>query len=627
MIPQSFLQDLLNRVDIVEVVGRYVQLKKGGANFMGLCPFHNEKSPSFTVSPTKQFYHCFGCGAHGSAISFLMEHAGLGFVEAVEELARNVGLDVPREAPMPGAPAPAAQRAQTLGLVDVMTRACDYYRKQLRSAPAAIDYLKRRGLTGEIAAHFGLGYAPDAWQNLEAAFQNYRDDQLLDAGLVIESEKGEAGGARRRYDRFRDRIMFPIRNTKGQVIAFGGRVLDKGEPKYLNSPETPLFSKGSELYGLFEARAGIRDAGYVLVVEGYMDVVALAQLGFPQAVATLGTACTPMHVQKLLRQTETVVFSFDGDAAGRRAARRALEACLPHADDNRSFKFLFLPSEHDPDSYVREYGAQAFADEVSRAMPMSQFLIGEVTSGKEMHQPEGRARALFEAKPLLQQMPANALRGQILHALAERVGSSIEEVAELCELQIGAARRHNAWDKTPAKREKRRVVGTEHRALQNLLMFPVLGNELTEEETKILREVRHHAEIFSEVLSHCHEMGAQADFRFMSDRLRASPNWASFDDIIREILSFEENARDLLLFDPADEAQVERREEQISLRLAELRSAIRRLQYDGLCEELEMIFKRASLTADEMRHAQALSRQRDELKRWLATAGTGGTRS
>ena len=398
MIPQSFLQDLLNRVDIVEVVGRYVQLKKGGANFMGLCPFHNEKSPSFTVSPTKQFYHCFGCGAHGSAISFLMEHAGLGFVEAVEELARNVGLDVPREAPMPGAPAPAAQRAQTLGLVDVMTRACDYYRKQLRSAPAAIDYLKRRGLTGEIAAHFGLGYAPDAWQNLEAAFQNYRDDQLLDAGLVIESEKGEAGGARRRYDRFRDRIMFPIRNTKGQVIAFGGRVLDKGEPKYLNSPETPLFSKGSELYGLFEARAGIRDAGYVLVVEGYMDVVALAQLGFPQAVATLGTACTPMHVQKLLRQTETVVFSFDGDAAGRRAARRALEACLPHADDNRSFKFLFLPSEHDPDSYVREYGAQAFADEVSRAMPMSQFLIGEVTSGKEMHQPEGRARALFEAE-------------------------------------------------------------------------------------------------------------------------------------------------------------------------------------------------------------------------------------
>ncbi|MDM8356737.1 DNA primase [Pandoraea communis] len=627
MIPQSFLQDLLNRVDIVEVVGRYVQLKKGGANFMGLCPFHNEKSPSFTVSPTKQFYHCFGCGAHGSAISFLMEHAGLGFVDAVEELARNVGLDVPREAPIPGAPAPAVQRAQTLGLVDVMTHACDYYRKQLRGAPVAIEYLKRRGLTGEIAAHFGLGYAPDAWQNLEAAFRNYRDDQLLDAGLVIESEKGEAGGAKRRYDRFRDRIMFPIRNTKGQVIAFGGRVLDKGEPKYLNSPETPLFSKGSELYGLFEARAGIRDAGYVLVVEGYMDVVALAQLGFPQAVATLGTACTPMHVQKLLRQTETVVFSFDGDAAGRRAARRALEACLQHADDNRSFKFLFLPSEHDPDSYVREYGANAFAEEVSRAMPLSQFLIGEVTAGKEMHQPEGRARALFEAKPLLQQMPANALRGQILHALAERVGSSVEEVAELCELQISVARRQNAWDKVPAKREKRLVVGQEHKALRNLLMFPVIGNELTAEETNILSNVVQHAEIFTEVLAHCREMGGKADFTLIKDRLRASPNWASYDDIAREIVQIQENVRDIVTFNPEDEEQVERRKEQIELRLTELRGSIRRLQFDSINEELKVLFARSSLTSDDLARAQLLSRQRDELSRLLAPVGTGGARS
>ncbi|VVE38609.1 DNA primase [Pandoraea terrae] len=624
MIPQAFLQELLNRVDIVEVVGRYVQLKKGGANFMGLCPFHNEKSPSFTVSPTKQFYHCFGCGAHGTAIGFLMEHAGLGFVEAVEDLARSAGLSVPRETPVGGAPAAAQQRQQTLGLVDVMTRASDYYRRQLRSAMPAIEYLKGRGLTGEIAAHFGLGYAPDGWQNLEAAFSDYRDDQLMEAGLVIESEKGERdGGSKRRYDRFRDRIMFPIRNTKGQVIAFGGRVLGAGEPKYLNSPETPLFSKGSELYGLFEARGGIREAGYALVVEGYMDVVALAQLGFPNAVATLGTACTPMHVQKLLRQTETVVFSFDGDAAGRRAARRALEACLPHADDNRSLKFLFLPTQHDPDSFVREYGTEAFAAEVAKAMPLSQFLISEVIAGKEMHQPEGRARALFEAKPMLQALPANALRGQILQALADRVGSSLEEVASLCEL--AAARRPGPWDKAPAKREKRRVVGTAHRALQNLLMYPSIGNDLTADETKLLQGVNYHAEIFEEVVQHCRDMGGEADFRFMSDRLRASPNSASYEDIFREILSFDENARDLLLFDPQDEAQVERREEQIRLRLAEVRSAIRKMHYDGLCEALEAIFKQGGLSPDELRRAAALSRERDELKRQLASAGTGGT--
>ena len=338
MIPHSFLQDLLNRVDIVDVVGRYVQLKKGGANFMGLCPFHNEKSPSFTVSPTKQFYHCFGCGAHGTAIGFLMEHAALSFPEAVNELAQSVGLTVPQEpSPMRGGVgaggssggegyAPAVSKAVTTALSDLMSTASDFYKAQLRGAPNAIQYLKKRGLTGEIAKRFGLGYAPDGWQNLETAFPNYRDDALVEAGLVIVSEKADAQGQNRRYDRFRERVMFPIRNVKGQVIGFGGRVLDGGEPKYLNSPETPLFNKGSELYGLFEARLAIREQRYVLVVEGYMDVVALAQLGFENAVATLGTACTPIHVQKLMRQTDTVVFSFDGDSAGRRAARRALDA-------------------------------------------------------------------------------------------------------------------------------------------------------------------------------------------------------------------------------------------------------------------------------------------------------------
>jgi DNA primase len=328
LIPHSFLQDLLNRVDVVEVVGRYVQLKKGGANFMGLCPFHNEKSPSFSVSPTKQFYHCFGCGAHGTAINFLMEHTGLTFPEAVNELAQGAGLTVPQEPRIGGEARDGASWKQTTGLVDLMKTACDFYMQALRGAPQAIDYLKKRGVTGKIALRFGLGYAASGWQNLETAFDDYRSDALVEVGLVLVSDKTDEAGAARRYDRFRDRVMFPIRNVRGQVIGFGGRVLDGGEPKYLNSPETPLFSKGSELYGLFEARLAIREKGYVLVVEGYMDVVALAQLGFPNAVATLGTACTPVHVQKLMRQTDMVVFSFDGDKAGRRAARRALDACL-----------------------------------------------------------------------------------------------------------------------------------------------------------------------------------------------------------------------------------------------------------------------------------------------------------
>jgi len=277
VIPQSFIQDLLNRVDIVDVVGRYVQLKKGGANYMGLCPFHNEKSPSFTVSPTKQFYHCFGCGAHGTAIGFLIEYSGLGFVEAVKDLAQNVGMIVPDDDRLPPAQRAEAQ-AKTLALSEVMTRANEFYRQRLRSAQNAIAYLKRRGVTGEIAAKFGLGYAPDGWDSLREVFSDYEDSALVEAGLVIDKDD-DSGARHKRYDRFRDRIMFPIRNIKGQVIGFGGRVLDSGEPKYLNSPETPLFQKGNELYGLFEARLAIREAGYVLVTEGYMDVVALRNWG------------------------------------------------------------------------------------------------------------------------------------------------------------------------------------------------------------------------------------------------------------------------------------------------------------------------------------------------------------
>lgn len=536
MIPQSFIQDLLNRVDIVDVVGRYVQLKKGGANFMGLCPFHNEKSPSFTVSPTKQFYHCFGCGAHGTAIGFLIEYSGLGFVEAVKELAQNVGMVVPEsESKLPPAQRAEAQ-AKSMALSDAMTRACDYYRQQLRGAQHAVAYLKGRGLTGEIAAKFGLGYAPDGWDNLRAVFpDDYDAPALVECGMVID-KSDEEGMHRKRYDRFRDRIMFPIRNIKGQVIGFGGRVMDKGEPKYLNSPETPLFQKGSELYGLFEARQAIRDAGYVLVTEGYMDVVALAQLGFPQAVATLGTACTPTHVQKLLRQTDNVIFSFDGDTAGRRAARRALDATLPHASDNKAVKFLFLPTEHDPDSYVREMGAEAFEQQVHDAMPMSQFLLNEVSSDNDLTTPEGRARTQFNAKPLLHAMPASALRLQIVRGLAQLTQTTPAEIETLFELAQPIARARQA----PPRSARTQPVGLGRQVLHLLVAHPLLASELDQSAVDSVVQVAPDcADMLYQLVDAGRDMGSQANFAALAEHLRA--NGSDFDSLIVEIAAAPES--------------------------------------------------------------------------------------
>ena len=439
LIPQSFIADLLNRVDIVDVVGQHVKLKKAGANYQGLCPFHSEKSPSFSVSPTKQFYHCFGCGAHGSAISFLMEYSGLGYVDAIEDLARSAGLDVPREERTAN---DVARQQQAMALSEVMSSAADWYRQQLKGNARAVEYLKGRGLTGEIAKRYALGYAPDGWQGLEAVFGPYTNDEiaktLVEGGLLIQGEQAE-GAPIKRYDRFRDRIMFPIRNPKGQTIGFGGRILDQGEPKYLNSPETPLFSKGNTLYGLFEARQAIRAQEYVLVCEGYMDVVALAQLGFPNAVATLGTACTANHVRMLLRQTEKVVFSFDGDAAGQRAAQRALEACLPLMSDDKEIRFLFLPTEHDPDSYVRAYGAPAFEKVIKEAMSISSFFFKVVSEDHELTTPEGRAHTHHAAKPLLLSMPPIALRTQILRELAIRTNTPPAELEAFCGLTVAPA--------------------------------------------------------------------------------------------------------------------------------------------------------------------------------------------
>ena len=456
MLPSGFIQELLSRVDVAEVVGRHVELKKAGINHKGLCPFHGEKSPSFIVSPSRQTYHCFGCGAHGDAIRFLTEHSGLGFMDAVRELSQQVGLTVPEAEGSSQDRARAAQeKAQRATLSEVLSKAGDHYRQALKDSPRAVDYLKKRGLTGQVAAAFGMGYAPEGWRTLASVFPQYDDPLLSDSGLVI--VQGDEGSEQRRYDRFRDRIMFPIRSVRGEVIGFGGRVLDQGEPKYLNSPETPVFHKGQELYGLFEARQGLRAKGYALVVEGYMDVVALAQSGLPNAVATLGTACTAEHVAKLLRFTDAVVFSFDGDTAGRRAAGRALEAALPHANDLRSFRFLFLPAEHDPDSFVRQHGTAAFEQAVTQAVPLSSQLVNHCAADSDLDTAEGRARMLSVARPLVALMPEGLLREQLVTDLAQRGGIALPALLSHWQRQASKSRgaatapdQHQAGSADPA---------------------------------------------------------------------------------------------------------------------------------------------------------------------------------
>lgn len=394
---------------------------------MGLCPFHGEKSPSFSVSPSKQFFHCFGCNKSGNAIVFLMEHAGMGFVEAVHDLAQQTGLQVPDDDVSPQERERLAmQRQRQVTLSDVLAKAGKAWRGQLRDSPYAIKYLKDRGVSGPIARDYGLGYAPEGWHGLASVFADYNDPLLAESGLVVAYE--EDG---KRHDRFRDRIMFPIRNTKGECIGFGGRVLGDEKPKYLNSPETPVFHKGRELYGLFEGRSAIREHGFALVTEGYMDVVALAQLGFANTVATLGTACTPEHIAKLFRFTDAVIFSFDGDVAGQRAARKALDAALPHATDTRNIKFLFLPPEHDPDSFIRTHGHNAFARLIGNAMPLSRFLIAAASERCDVNTPEGRAYMASNARTLWTPLPDGALKRQLLTELTTLAQLGPNDLIEL----------------------------------------------------------------------------------------------------------------------------------------------------------------------------------------------------
>lgn len=417
MIPNEFIEELLNKVDIVDIIEDYLPLKKGGANYMACCPFHKEKTPSFTVSPTKQFYHCFGCGAHGSALGFVMEHQGLTFVEAVQYLADRAGMTVPHtHSTQQDIQAVKQYKQQKNNLEETMVLAANFYQQQVQNEPRAQAYLMKRGLNQEIIEYYSLGYAPDNWQGLMAVFPNYPSNALMDSGMIVEKDG-------RYYDRFRDRIMFPIRNQRGQVIGFGGRVLDKGEPKYINSPETPLFDKGRNLYGLFEGKSAIKDSGRVLVVEGYMDVITLAQFGIGYVVAALGTSTTVDHIKLLMRQTDHIYFCFDGDGAGRKAAWRALENALPQLKDGKSLYFMFFPPEHDPDSYIRAYGTEVFEQQLlEHSLPLSDYFWQHLTEGMNLDKQESKAELIKKSSPLLAKIEAPAFAFLLRQQLSEIVG-------------------------------------------------------------------------------------------------------------------------------------------------------------------------------------------------------------
>ncbi len=565
MIPESFIQDLLARVDIVDLIDGYVPLKKAGANYAACCPFHSEKSPSFTVSPSKQFYHCFGCGAHGTAIGFLMEYQGLGFVETIKELAGKIGMPVPDDAPG----VRHDDQGSSRGLLEVMTRAAQFYKEQLKQSPKAIDYLKQRGLTGEIAAKFGIGYAPPG--GLKAAFVDYNDKRLAAAGLVKVGEDG------RRYDYFRDRVMFPIVNQKGEVIAFGGRVIGQGEPKYLNSPETPLFEKGRELYGLPQARQGLRDSNVAVVVEGYMDVVALAQHGVGNAVAALGTATTAVHVQKLLRQVDRIVFCFDGDNAGRKAAWRALENALEALADNKSIGFVFLPDPEDPDSFVRTYGKAAFERKIAEAMPLSDFLLRHLAERCDLTSSEGKAKLIYEAKPLLAKLPTPLLRLQLVKRLAEASGFVQAEVERLCELKAIAP---------PAPAKAPRAAPSISRALLRLvLQKPALALRLP---VDLLPDAAERA-----ALIRLHDLAAEGGilaYAALRERLRGTPEENRIETAAAELLGL-----------PFDEVEVDTEFAGVLTRLqeggqkrafAELQALVQRVGVSGLSADEKAAYLR-----------------------------------
>ncbi len=606
MIPQQFIDDLLRRVDVVEVVGQHVQLKRAGANYSGLCPFHTEKSPSFTVSPSKQFYHCFGCGAHGTALGFLIEHLGLPFPQAVEDLARRVGLEVPRQANDIDPEQKKQETDRRTRLKSQLLEAARFYQRRLKESVHAVEYLKKRGLSGEIAAKYHLGYSPEGWQPLQAVFGDYANKDLVDAGLVIEGEAGK------RYDRFRDRIMFPILNPRGEVLGFGARTLGTDEPKYLNSPETPVFSKGYELYGVFEGRAAIRENGEVWVVEGYMDVVALAQHGLGHAVATLGTATTPQHVQALLLLSDHVVFMFDGDNAGRRAAARALETALPFASEKNRIDFVFLPQEHDPDSFVREHGAQALKDWVANAKPLSAWLVDLAAEGQPLELPEGRAAAASEAQRLLGLMQANALRAQIARELARRFDVSEASVLGTAGSNV-IARPEGSWQSAVASRSGPRpqwqaaprrtppvIRPLAERVLQLLVRCPEWAHSIDSECCALLDDTQ--LALVEWLKGHA-PAGAKTSFAILHEAALAAGRERGPEEVRLFIkLARPDTALDQLLEESPDQA------------FQELNSAVSRLKLRALQEEASRLAGLAATDPQARAQLAALHQRIHSLK-------------
>ncbi len=478
-IPQNFIDELIARADIVEIIGARVQLKKSGREYKACCPFHAEKTPSFWVSPDKQFYHCFGCGKHGTVLGFLMDHDHMAFPEAVEELATRLGLEVPREA----LAASGARRADE-PLYELMARVARFYTESLAHEPRARDYVAKRGLTPETLERFAIGYAPNSWNELlrRCGADDAERKRLTDAGLIV--ERAQLQGGERYYDRFRDRIMFPIRDARGRVIAFGGRIIDAGEPKYLNSPETVLFHKGRELYGLYETRRARPNLSRLIVVEGYMDTVRLHQAGLDYAVATLGTATTPEHLRRLFRLVATVVFAFDGDRAGRAAAWRALQQALPEAREGREIRFLFLPQGHDPDTLVGAEGRAAFEERLSEAVPLSEYLVRELSGSSDLTSADGRAHFAEAARPLFAKVPEGVYRELLLERLAQVVGLGAARL-----LQLWAQPRAGAPAATlPAAPRAARRGGAPRgggrgslvrQAIVRLLHYPAIATEVT----------------------------------------------------------------------------------------------------------------------------------------------------
>ena len=567
MIPESFIQELLSRIDIVEVINKVSPLKRTGKNFMCCCPFHKEKTPSFSVSQQKQFFKCFGCGASGNVIGFLMRYEGLSYPEAIRKLAESIGMTVPET------PRDRETRTRVRSLTDMMKAASDYYSASLKTNTRTIEYLKQRGITGETAARFALGYSPDAWQPLKDVFgDQYASKDLEEeggCGLVIHN--GD-----KRYDRFRGRLMFPIRNPRGQVIAFGARTLNGDEhPKYLNSPETALYHKSREIYGLYEASASIREKHRAIVCEGYMDVIQLSQAGFTEACAALGTAVTAEHVQKLLRAVDTVYFSFDGDSAGQHALRRALEAALPVVEDDQEIRFVVLPLEHDPDSLIKEKGAQAFEDELQKSLTLTQYFVRTVSQGKDLGTAEGRSQFVAESKPLIVSMrSAPILRKQLVGELAMHARMSPDEIERLCGIasvrklpaanpatgmHFDARRNRSYGSFTPRKPffgtggEPVSLAPTSdirERLLQNLLNYPALAVEFS---SRIEEEfVGSEAEAAREILEVWRTVTADEEPLLQSqlilERLQSSRYYAHYCDLV---------AREMVLQTPENAARVE----------------------------------------------------------------------